>query len=176
MKNEKNLLLHGEESERLYFRKVRPSDFEQWLPFYNDPNSTKYWSGLPQDAKVACHQQFDRIFERYEKRLGGMNALILKSTQQFVGICGLLLQNVDNVEELEIGYSLLPEYRKLGLATEAAQRCKSFVLEHKLRDSLISIIHVDNIPSQKVAQKNGMSLDFSTTYKDNPVHIFRVVL
>lgn len=167
-------LLEHQESERLRFRKLLASDFEAWLPFYHNPKSTQYWDGLPSDPKTACQVQFDRIFERYQNDLGGMNALISKSTGKLIGICGLLVQTVDDVQELEIGYSILPEYWLQGYAFEAAQKCKQFAFAHDFSSSLISIIHVDNVPSQKVAIKNGMHLDKTTTYKDNPVHIFRV--
>lgn len=41
-----------------------------------------------------------------------MNALIHKETGIFIGQCGLLKQMVDGIDELEIGYSLLPEHSK----------------------------------------------------------------
>lgn len=167
-------LLDGEESDRLRFRKIALNDFEAWLPFYNNPNSTKFWNGLPDEPMVACQQQFDRIFERYEKGFGGMNALISKETGVLIGICGLLIQVVDGIEELEIGYSILPEFWLKGYAFEAAEKCKHFAFHEQLSKSLISIIHIDNVPSQKVALKNGMYLDKTTSYKGNPVHVFRI--
>lgn len=166
-------LLEGEESKRLSFRKVSFSDFNDWLPFHEEPKSSQHWSGLPKNPRIACEEQFDAIFHRYENKLGGMNALILKEKNIFVGLCGLLIQQVDGLTEMEIGYSLLPTYWRLGFATEAAQKCKEVAFKHKWSSSLISIIHVDNIPSQKVAMNNGMHLEKSTVYKDNPVHIFR---
>lgn len=169
-----NYLLEGESSDRLFYRKMLPTDFDDWLPFYHNPLSTKHWDGLPSDSITACKEQFTRVFERYENELGGMNALVLKETQQLIGICGLLVQNVDEIEELEIGYSILPEFWLQGFAIEAAQKCKDFAFKNNFTESLISIIHIDNVPSQKVAIKNGMYLDKTTTYKDNPVHIFRV--
>lgn len=167
-------LLEGQESNRLQFRRLVEKDFDKWLPFYKNPKSTKYWDGIPKNPKQACKEQFHKIFERYEKELGGMNALILKNTNTLVGICGLLVQTVDKNEELEIGYSVLPEYWRNGYAFEAAQKCKNFAFEENFASSLISIIHIDNIPSQKVALKNGMGLDKSTIYKTNPVHIYRI--
>lgn len=170
----KDYLLTGQKTERLFFRKVAPSDFEAWLPFFQDPRSTQYWEGPPEDPITACQRHFERIFERYEKNLGGMNALNLKITGEFIGLCGLLLQTVDGIQELEIGYSILPQHWQKGYATEAAKKCKKFAFEHTLAESLISIIHVDNIPSQKVALKIGSSLDKITTYSNNRVHIFRI--
>ncbi|WP_400072489.1 GNAT family N-acetyltransferase [Zobellia russellii] len=171
-----DLLLEGKETQRLLFRKVIPSDFDLWLPFHEDKRSNQFWEGLPKDPKIACQQQFDYIFERYENNLGGMNALISKSTGEFIGLCGLLKQTVDGIEELEIGYSILPKYWRQGYASEAALACKTYTKHSQLTDSLISIIQVDNIPSQKVALTNGMYLDKTTTYHNNTVHIFRVLL
>lgn len=169
-----NFLLEGQETERLVFRKFVPSDFEAWLPFHQDPRSSQYWEGLPQDPIQACKEQFERLFERYDTNLGGMNALTQKVSGKLIGMCGLLVQTVDETRELEIGYSILPEYWKKGYATEAAIKCKAYAFENKLANSLISIIHIDNVPSQKVALNNGMYLDITTVYKNNPVDIFRI--
>ena len=110
------LLLENESSKRLNFRKVTQEDFEDWLPFYHNPMSTQFWDGLPKDPLVACNQQFERIFERYKQGLGGMNALISKESSVLIGMCGLLVQEVDGIQELEIGYSILPSYWRNGFA------------------------------------------------------------
>ena len=168
------MLLDGHQTERLRFRKLIESDFQKWLPFYKDPTSTEFWEGIPEDPVEACKAQFNRQFERYEKNIGGMNALIDIASGKLVGICGLLLQEFDGRKEWEIGYSLMPEFRGKGYATEAAQYCKKIAFKNELAPSLISMIHIDNLPSQAVAVRNGMSRDSQTTYKDNPVYIYRV--
>lgn len=169
------MLLEGHSTARLRLRKVRADDFERWLPFYDDPESTRYWKGLPQNKWQACTEQFDRIFERYEKGLGGMMALESKEDRCLIGLCGLLLQHVDGNQEWEIGYSILPQYRGKGYATEAARYFRDVAFAAKLSGSLISIIHIDNQPSQSVALRNGMELEKETIYKDNPVYIYRVL-
>ena len=167
-------LLDGTETPRLYFRKITTADYDHWLPFHQDPRSSKYWQGLPPDPNDACKQQFDRIFERYDNDLGGMNGLALRSNDKLIGMCGLLVQYVDEAEELEIGYSILPGFWQQGYATEAARHCKELAFSRAYAASLISIIHISNVPSRKVALKNGMLLDKTTLYRDNPVEIFRV--
>ncbi len=171
-----NLLLEGQETERLRFRKLEPTDFDTWLPFHQDPLSSKFWEGLPKNPVEACQQWFDKAFHRYENNLGGMNVLVNKKTNEFIGQCGLLIQTVDGIKELEIGYSILPIHWRQGYATEAAQKCKIFAKENNLAKSLISTIHIANIASQKVALNNGMHLDKTTVYDDNPVHIYRIAL
>lgn len=169
-------LLTGQETERLLFRKLEPADFDTWLTFHQNPLSTAFWEGLPEDPVLACQQWFEKAFHRYDNKLGGMNVLVDKKTNEFIGQCGLLMQTVDGIQELEIGYSILPKHWRKGYATEAAKKCKAFAQQHTLTSSLISIIHVANIPSQKVAIKNGMHLDKTTVYNENPSHIFRIAL
>ncbi len=169
-----NLLLEGQESERLIFRKVRESDFDDWLAFHQEPEASRYFSGDPGEPLEACRKWFDKVFYRYENNLGGHNALISKETGALIGMCGLLIQTVGGIEELEIGYSILPAYWRQGYASEAAIKCKEFAVAHQLRESIISIIHIENTGSRKVAENNGMYLDKTTAYKGIPVNIFRL--
>ena len=171
-----NFLLDNQETERLTFRKLDFTDYNTWLPFHEDKKTSEFWSGLPQDPKIACKQDIDRCIYRYSNNLGGKLALISKQTKEFIGLAGLLIQEVNHKQELEIAYSLLPKFWGNGYASEAAQKCKTYAIKNQLASSLISIIHIDNIPSQKVAIQNGMQIDTTTTYHKNPVHIFRIKL
>jgi len=174
-KDNTKLLMFGQSSERLSFRQLEQSDFDEWLKFCEDSDSLKYiWLTDNDSANEKCKVWFDKVFNRYNNHLGGMNALIEKSNSKFVGQCGLLIQTVDGIEELEIGYSLMPGFRGKGYALEAAKKCKDYAFENNLTESLISIIHIDNKESEKVAVKNGMKLDKTTTYNKCKVNIFRI--
>ena len=170
--------LAGQETERIIFRPVEVTDFETWLEFCKYPDSLKYIFSQQQlaieDPVERCKIWFERVFNRYENGLGGMNALIDKHTKAYVGQCGLLIQTIDDIEELEIGYSLMPNHRAKGYAIEAAQKCKLYAFENNFRDSLISTIHIDNRASSKVAIANGMTLDKTTISNGDPVNIYRI--
>lgn len=170
----KKFLLAGEETERLAFRKLLPTDYDLWLSFFKDPLWTKYWKMKPQTPEQLCQQWMEKNFERYANHLGGMNILIDKQTGEFIGQCGLLIQTVDRTEELEVAYSIMPQHRGVGYAGEAAKKCIQHAFENQWRDSIISIIHENNIESQKVAIKNNLILDKRTTYDNNPVRIYRI--
>ncbi|GEM_PF-330696 len=88
-----------------------------------------------------------------------MNVLIDKATNQLIGQCGLLIQTIKDTERLEIGYAILPQFWGKGYASEVAAKCKNYAFENNLTDSLISQVHVDTIASEKVALKNGMTLE-----------------
>jgi len=173
MSKENKFLLDGEQSARLNFRKINRLDFNAWLKFFEDPNTSIHWNMPKLAPKLACENWYDKQFHRYNNELGGLNALIEKTSDRLIGHCGLLIQTVDGQEELEVGYSLLPEFWNKGYATEAAKKCLDYTCEHKLSETVISIISLTNHPSEKVARKNGMKLSHQTTYHGNDVNIFR---
>ena len=167
-------LLDGVETERLVFRRIRESDFNEWLKFFEDPNTSKHWVEEREEPVIACRKWYQKQLWRYENEKGGMNALVEKSSGKLIGHCGLLVQTVDEITELEIGYSLLPEFWNMGYAFEAASHCRVFAFNNDFSKSLISIISLTNLPSQKVAIKNNMTIEKETIYHGNRVYIFRV--
>ncbi|MEZ5103560.1 MAG: GNAT family N-acetyltransferase [Draconibacterium sp.] len=168
-------LLTGQESERLIFRKLEESDFDWWMGFASNKMATRYFSFAENsNPRKFCQFWFDKVFERYKNNTGGHNVLVNKFTNERVGMCGLLVQEIDGTKELEIGYSLHPDFWKQGYATEAAIKCKVFAFENSFADSLISIIHKENAASMKVAKANGMEVEKSVIFNEIPVLIFRI--
>lgn len=167
-------LLEGQETERILFRKIQLTDFADWVTFFGDPRAWEHWICERKEPKEECQEWYEKQLNRYLHELGGMNALVEKSSNKLIGHCGLLIQQVDGVAELEIAYSILPTFWGKGLASEAARKCRDFAFANQLASSLISIISLTNHASQKVAIKNGMQIDKTTVYKNNQVHIFRI--
>ena len=167
-------LLENQETERILFRKIKISDFNNWLEFHKNPITSEHWISKNETPEVECKKWYEKQFFRYENNLGGMNALIEKKTGILIGHCGLLIQEVDKITELEIGYSLLPEFWNKGFATESARKCKDYVFENNLSNSIISIISLTNRLSENVALKNGMKIEKTTRYNGNKVNIFRI--
>lgn len=169
------LLLFGEETDRIFFREIKQSDFDEWLTFFKHKDSIKYiWPPNNFTENELCEKWMNRVFMRYYNDLGGMNALIDKATGKLVGQCGLLIQDVEGVNELEIGYSLMPAFRGKGYAIEAAKKCRNFAFENGLSDSLISTIHIENTASSNVAKKNGMEIVKSLVWAEMPVEIYKI--
>jgi len=153
-------LLTREKTERLEFRLLQADDFDSWLELFKTANIAKYLDLDPKfSEKECCKAWFDKVFHRYENDLGGMNVLIDKETKQLVGQCGLLIQNIEGVERMEVGYAVLPQFWGQGFAFEAAVKCKNYAFENNFSPSLISTIHFQNLNSEKVALKNGMTFE-----------------
>lgn len=103
------------------------------------------------------HNQYDLYGHCFWK-------VLLKPDELFIGIAGLLHQEIDNISETEISYRILPEHWNKGYATEAAKACKDYAEQILGKNRLISLINPENVASIRVAEKSGArnstSVDF----------------
>lgn len=164
-------------SERLITRFISPEDAHLWIPFFRSEKATALFPdfGLI-TAEEKAQYWIKRIIDRYETERYGFQWIYLKGTDVLVGQAGLLLQEVDGKEELEVGYHMLPNHWGNGYAPEAAKMFIDFAKEQQLSDSIISIIDIRNQNSQRVAQKNGLSLEKTTLWNNLTVGIHRKTL
>jgi [ribosomal protein S5]-alanine N-acetyltransferase len=103
-----------------------------------------------------------------------LQALIDKSTNEFVGMCGLLAQTIDDLPEIEVGYHIFKKHWGKGFAPEAAKLFLDYAFSHNIAESVISVIDVDNKKSRRVAEKNGLLLEKQTTYGTMNVVVYRM--
>lgn len=167
------------QTKRLLIRNLTMDDVEPWLEFLQGENSLEF---LPFTGPTIEHSKkwIEKQLNRYKDDGHGLMALVDKDTGRMVGQCGLLKQEIDGNVEIEIGYHIVPVFRGKGYATEAAIAFKKLAFKKKMAASIISIIHVDNIKSQKVAERNGMKRDYITRdlklIKDVPHYVYRIKL
>lgn len=161
-------------TERLHIRELTVNDEPAVKELTDDPEAMRFFTMFRAGDPDAASDWIQRQIKRYEEFGMGLWALIDKRSGKYVGQCGLLVQEVDGIKELEIGYNLLTRCRGNGYATEAAVACREYAFRKKLAPSIISIIHVDNTNSQRVAQRNGMVRDKQTLYRELPVYIYRI--
>lgn len=153
-------LLSGEKTDRIEFRMLTSEDFDAWLPLFYEPDVARYLHMPPNKSALEyCSLWFDKAMNRYEKDLGGLNVLVNRSSGLMVGQCGILVQEIEGAERLEVGYSILPEYWGKGYASEAAIKCRDFAFENNFSNNLVSNVHIENFGSEKVALRNGMHLE-----------------
>ena len=82
-----------------------------------------------------------------------------KKPGKFIGRCGLLPWTIDGQREVEVAYTITQEYWGQGLATEAARGILEYGFEKLNLSRLICLIDPENIASQRVAEKIGMTLE-----------------
>ena len=171
-----NYLLEHFETDRLRFRKLSWDDFDEWMELFISDDVALFLGMDPKLSKKELTQHwFDKTMKRYENNRGSMNVLVDKELNRLVGQCGLLIQTIEGEDRLEVGYSILPEFWRKGYAFEAANACLNHAFEQHWVDGLISQIDPRNVGSEKVALKNGMTLEKTILDEnDHPLNIFAI--
>jgi len=164
------------ESERLVYKPLNHLYDKDWSRFLSNPVNTKYYPKIPVTNPERADLWIQSQLDRYKNNTLGMCAVHLKTTDEFIGQAGALIQEVDGQKEYEVGYHIFEEFTGNGYATEAAVHFKNWIFKNFKTDSVISIIRSDNIPSQKVAVRHGMIKDVETIWKEMAVYIYRTKL
>ena len=96
----------------------------------------------------------------------------LKESGEMIGDCGITMQNIDGELLPEIGYHIRKDCQKKGYGSEAAAECIKYGFSELHFPALYSYMTYTNIPSARVAQKNGMS--FVREYEDRENTVTKV--
>jgi RimJ/RimL family protein N-acetyltransferase len=101
-----------------------------------------------------------RLVERQQKHWDGHGfgwwALSLADSDQLLGWCGLNF--LPETNEVELKYLLAEAFWGKGIATEASKASLKYALMYTEIDPIIGLVHPENIASQRVLEKVGMSL------------------
>lgn len=164
-------------SDRLITRFLTLDDVLGWSEFFKDKEAVAFFPTFGLNTEEARSRHWiEKQLLRYKENKFGLQALVHPDTGEWIGQCGLLLQEVDGREELEVGYHIFKKYWGKGFAPEAARLLMNYAFDHKLNNTIISIIHVHNIKSQRVALKNGLVQGKQTKWMDTEVFIYRKAL
>jgi len=145
---------------RLALREMRDDDLDDLAGLLGDAAVMRYY---PRPKTRAETLQWIRVNQaRYRADGHGLWAMHLRDGGAFAGDCGLTIQRVDGVDELELGYHVPPGLQGAGLATEAAIACREHARTALGAARVIAIIHPDNLASQRVALKTGLELEKRT--------------
>ena len=160
------------QTSRLTLREFTSSDAEALALVLSDPETMKFYPA-PRD-RAGVEQWIVRNMRRYAENGHGLWGMVLKSTGELIGDCGLTVQSVDGVEEIEIGYHVRRDLWGQGLAAEAARACRDDGFARLRVERLISLIRPENIPSRRVAEKNGMTVWKEVMWRGLPHLVYAV--
>lgn len=160
------------ETDRLLLREIQISDLDALLIVLGDVESMRYYP-KPFDREMV-QKWIERHRCNYAHYGVGLWAMILKATDKVIGDCGLVWQKVEGRKELEIGYHVRRDQQMQGYATEAAYACQDYAFNVLSCDRVISLIRPENIPSRRVAEKNGLKVVQEILWRDIPHYIYAV--
>ena len=171
--NQNNITL---ETERLLLRPYRLTDLEDAIRVMGDAETMCFYPEPFSEEKIRA--MIERQIHTFADHGYGLFAVFEKSSGRFIGDCGITVQNIDGVEELEIGYRFAKETWGKGYAPEAAQAVKQYGLNTLKLKRLCSYMGSDHLQSRRVAEKIGMQLEKEYLNPNNrnlPTVVYAVV-
>ena len=142
------------ETERLLLRPYTLSDFDSLYEIMSDPETMQHYPAPYDEEKTRNWITWN--LDNYEKYGFGLWAVVLKETGEFIGDCGITLQNIDGEILPEIGYHIHKKYWRRGFAKEAARAVRNWGFRNTQYDIFYSYMKYTNIGSWSTALANGM--------------------
>ena len=99
-------------------------------------------------------------------------AVIPRGEDAIIGYCGFFHHLEHGIEDVEIGYRLDPDYWNRGLITEAARAVRDHGFRDRKLSRVVSLVHPENVPSRRVAEKNGMKVEKGITFRGFPTLVY----
>lgn len=156
------------ETDRLFLKELNPDDSLNFYLLNENPNVIRFTG----DKAFKNENEARKFLENYtDYQLHGYGrwAVIEKSTQKFLGWCGLKYH--PETQETDLGFRFFEEFWSQGFATESAKACLKFGFDELNLNRMIGRAMKDNLASVKVLEKIGMSFvkDFDFDGKDGVV-------
>ncbi len=149
---------------RLLLRPMSDDDLDDVAALLADPVVMAHYPRPRTRAEAKAWIDWTRA--SYREHGFGLWVLVERSTGQFLGDCGLTVQHVDGVDELEVGYHVRADRQGEGIATEAATAVREHAREVLHAPRLIAITAPGNTASRRVASKIGLRSEKRTRYGD----------
>ena len=157
------------QTSRLSLRPFRADDLDTLAGLMANPEFMRF------SLSPYTREQTQAILQKFlswnEAGLPSPFAVILRENPGVLGYCGFL-HHPEVPEEVEIGYRLDSAYWNRGLITEATRAVRDYAFIDLKLPRVISLVHPDNIPSRRVAEKIGMTVEKQITFRGFPTNVF----
>jgi len=160
------------ETERLVLRSFREEDVDAMAKLFANPDFMRFSLGVytEREKTVAF---IEKVMGWDRAAIPSAFAVVPRGEDIVIGYCGFH-HHQEVPGEVEIGYRLHPDYWNRGLITEAARRVRDHAFADLRLPRVISLVHPENIPSRRVAEKNGMNMEREITFRGFPTLVYAI--
>jgi RimJ/RimL family protein N-acetyltransferase len=156
-------------TERLVLRPFTEQDAGPLYEILAQEDVLRYFPNpgrMPRDRveRFVAHQ-----IRHWEDHGFGWWAVEPRDKSELIGWNGL--QYLPDTDEIEIGYLLAKGYWGRGLATEGARPGLRFGFETLGLEHIVAVVHPENVASQRVLEKLGMTFTNEADYFG--MHVYR---
>jgi RimJ/RimL family protein N-acetyltransferase len=142
-------------TSRIILRAYEEGEVTQLYEILQIPDVLRYFPTSDPLSLAKVHRLVARQQKHWEEHGFGWWALAWRDTNRLFGWCGLNF--LPETDEVELKYLLAKDFWGKGLATEASRASMEYALTNTALDSVIGLVHPENIASQRVLEKVGMS-------------------
>jgi len=148
------------ETERLILRALDENDVNVVYAMRSDAETMRFIRE-PQSREESANW-VELVSSRWREEKIGFCAIIEKSSDEFVGWCGIW--RLKETGELEIGYAVAREFWGKDYATEAALRFLDYAFEKLKPEKVVAVASPENTASRRVMEKIGMRYDYTGVF------------
>jgi RimJ/RimL family protein N-acetyltransferase len=141
-------------TDRLWLRELDEGDLDDLYEIIGDAETMRFYPRPFSLEEARGWIEWSR--RSYAENGFGLWAMVLKDTGEFIGDCGLTIQQVEGERFVEAGWHVHRRYQRNGYASEGGLASRDHAFEVVGVDRLISLVRVENEPSAGVARKLGM--------------------
>ena len=142
------------ETERLLLREYTLADYDALFEIVSDAETMQHYPAPFDEERTRGWISWN--LDNYEKYGFGLWVVVLKETDEFIGDCGITIQNIDGEMLPEIGYHIHKNHWRKGYGKEAASAVRDWVFENTDYDVIYSYMKYTNVGSYNTAIANGM--------------------
>ena len=146
------------ETDRLVLRQLHARDAAFILRLVNEPSWLRYIGdkGVRTLRDAEAYIRTGPV-DMYQRLGFGLWLIERKPQRTPMGICGLLKR--DTLDDVDIGFALLPEYRRTGYAFEAASATMEYAERRLDLSRVVAITTTDNTASHALLEKLGFCFE-----------------
>lgn len=158
------------ETERLILRRLTVEDGEFILELLNDPAWLRFIGDKGVRTLDDAREYILKSLVAMYERLGfGLYLTEIKGEGVPVGICGLVKR--DSLEDVDIGFAFLPEFRGKGYAYEAASAVMAYGKRTFGLNHMVAITSPDNYGSAMLLEKLGFNFERMVKLSDDSAEV-----
>ncbi len=163
------------QTQRLDLQEVNINDTAFIIELLNSPG----WLAYIGDAKVREPNDAARYIETklqkgYRDDGFGLYKMVLRSTGETIGLCGLIQRSF--LEDIDLGFGLLPQYYRKGYTYEASIKMLEYAFYELKVNKVLAFTSLENPNSQNLLKKLGFKTDGIIKYgnTEEDVHLYKL--
>jgi ribosomal-protein-alanine N-acetyltransferase len=159
------------QTRRLILRSFLEEDVDVMAQLFANPDFMRFSLGVFTERKQTI-AFIEKVMGWDRAGIPSQFAVVPRGQDAIIGYCGFFHHLEHGIEDVEIGYRLNPDYWNRGLITEAARAVRDHGFRDRRLSRVISLVHPENVPSRRVAEKNGMKLEKEIMFRGFPTLVY----